>query len=1106
MGNIFISRPILAAVCSAVILLAGAIAIPTLPVADYPNIAPPTVTVQSTFIGANAQAVESSVTNPLEESINGAEELRYISSSSSNNGTSAINATFNLGRDLDKAAQDVQTRVNIAQGLLPAQVKQTGVTVSKNSSSFALAIALTSDNPKYDTTFLSNYADRFVTKAIARVKGVGQVIIFGERKYAMRLWLDPTKLQAFNLTPDDVTSALTGQNVQVAAGAIGDQPAPPTQSYTYNVQVAGRLTTPAEFRNIVVKMGPQYLVRVGDIGRVDLGAENYATNLNFNGKTSIGIGVLQLADANTLQLSKGVKTALDQLALSFPPGVKYRIAFDTSMFVNESIKEVMTTLTLAIALVVLVIFMFLQDWRATMIPAITIPVSLLGTFGLLKAFGFSINTLTLFGLTLATALVVDDAIVVVENIVRYIHEHKKDPKTAAPLAMAEITSAVIATSLVLLAVFVPVAFFPGTTGELYKQFALTIASTISISAFTALTLAPALAALVLESEEPQHNRFMRAVGRFIRGIRTGYAQLLPKVLSHAPAVLITFVALLGATVLMLRIVPSAFVPNEDQGFFVIIGQAPPGVSLQYMTRIMGQTEAIVRSDPDVVDIFSVAGLSFSNSGLNYGPNNGIMFATLKPWGQRKRSLTSIITCPIAGLVGGLMKGGASGPPAASGPPPGGWPQPPLACQDRSAEAIIQRTGGKLFGITGAAVFAFNFPPIQGAGNLGGFDFMVEDQTGLGIPALAQTAGLLEYKANTAVDSRGTPMLSSVFTTFRADSPQVQVNIDRNAVQAMHVKLGDVFDTLQVMLGSDYVNDFNYLNKSYRVYVQADAPFRSQIDDLHGYYVRNDSGAMIPMSAFVTIQHTLGAPTITHYNLFRAMEFNGQPGPGYSSGQAIAEMQTIAKQVLPQGMSYEWTGTSRDQIEAGGLTIIIFGLAVIFVFLVLAAQYESLVDPLIIILAVPLAILGALTAVYVRHWLTVNHFIPGTNDVQNDIFCQIGLVMLVGLASKNAILIVQFGNLLRKQGMPVAEAAVQAAKTRLRPILMTSFAFIFGIMPLVFASGAGENARHSIGTAVVGGMLVSTLLNLLVIPLLYIIIAGFEERWRERSAQRLAPED
>src|SRR5215469_10680202 len=927
-----------------------------------------------------------------------------------------------------------------------------------------MAIALTSDNPKYDTTFLSNYADRFVTQAIQRVKGVGQVIIFGERKYAMRLWLDPAKLQAFKLTPDDVTSALAEQNVQVAAGAIGQQPAPPTQAYSYNVQVTGRLTTPAEFANIVVKQGPGYIIHVSDVGRVNLGAQDYSTNLNFNGKTAVGIGVLQLNDANTLSLSQGVHQQLDELAKSFPPGVKYSIAFDTSMFVNESVHEVMKTLLLAISLVVLVIFLFLQDWRATLIPAITIPVSLVGTFGLLKAFGFSINTLTLFGLTLATALVVDDAIVVVENIVRYIHEHKMDPKTAAPLAMAEITSAVIATSLVLLAVFVPVAFFPGTTGELYKQFALTIASTISISAFTALTLAPALAGLMLESGEVKHNRFMRAVGNFIQNIRTAYRNTLPRVLGRPVLVLGTFVVLLFATVWLFRTVPSAFVPDEDQGFFVMIAQAPPGVSLQYTTKIMDQVQAIVRSEPDVTNVFSVAGIGISNSGFNIGSNNGVMFALVKPWGDRKRA-------------------------------------------SQNVTAMIQRVNGKFFGITGATVFAFNFPPIQGAGNIGGFDLQVEDRTGLGIPALAQTAGLIEYKANTDIDQNHRPKLSSVVTFFRADSAQVQVNIDRNAVQMLHVNLNDVFDTLSVMLGSDYVNDFNYLNKSYRVYVQADAPYRSQIADLSRYYVRNSNGAMIPLSAFVSINRTLAAPNITHYNLFRSMEFNGQPGPGFSSGEAITEMQRILGQLLPPGMSYEWTGTTLDQVEAGGLTIIIFGLAVVFVFLVLAAQYESLVDPLIIILAVPLAILGALGAVYLRHLLVSFGILAPTNDVQNDIFCQIGLVLLVGLASKNAILIVQFGNLLRKQGMPVAQAAVQAAKTRLRPILMTSFAFIFGIMPLVFASGAGANSRHSIGTAVVGGMLVSTLLNLFLIPLLYIIIAGAEERWRERrAATTLAPED
>lgn len=1031
----FITRPIFASVCSAIILLMGAISIPSLPVAQFPNISPPQISVTSEYIGANAETVESSVTNPLEATINGAEGMRYISSSSTSDGASSITATFNLGRDIDKAAQDVQTRVNEAQGLLPAQVKQTGVIVTKNSSTFVMAIAITSDNPKFDSIFLSNYADRYVTEALQRVPGVGNVIVFGERKYAMRLWLDPNKLQAFGITPDDVTTALSEQNVQVAAGQIGQAPAPQGQPYTLNVTVAGRLTTPAEFANIVIKSGTGYLVRVSDVGHVDLGAENYSTNLKFDDKTAIGIGILQLPDANSLTVSKGVTDALAQLAKDFPPGVHYNVAFDSSAFVNESIKEVLQTLALAVALVILVIFLFLQDWRTTLIPACTIPVSLLGTFALLKLFGFSINTLTLFGLTLATALVVDDAIVVIENIVRYVHEHKMDAKTAAPLAMAEIASAVIATSLVLLAVFVPVAFFPGTTGELYKQFALTIASTITISAFTALTLAPALAAVLLEREESRHNAFMRAVAAFIDRVRAWYKRTLPKLVQQRVWVLAIFVILLGATVFILKAVPTGFVPDEDQGYFIVVAQGPPGSSLQYTDKIMEQAYHIIKTEPDVLDVFSVSGFSFFGS----GSNNGIMFGKFKPWSQRTGAYDS-------------------------------------------AQGVIGRLSGKLFGITGASVFAFNPPALQGASNVGGFDLEVEDQANLGIGALATTAGTIEYKANTD------PMLSSVFTTFRADSPQIQLNVDRDAVQALHVKLSDVFDTLQVLIGSDYVNDFNYQNKSYRVYVQADAPYRSRIENLSSYYVKNDSNAMVPLSSFITVQHTLGPPGIYHYNLFRSIEFNGNPKPGYSSGQALDEMQKLMGQILPKGMTFEWTGTSLDQIQAGSVTLVIFGLAVVFVFLVLAAQFESLVDPLIIIMAVPLAILGALSAVWLR-------------GLQNDIFCQIGLVMLVGLASKNAILIVQFGNLLRNQGVPVAQAALQAAQTRLRPILMTSFAFIFGIMPLVFASGAGQNGRHSIGTAVVGGMLVSTLLNLVIIPLLYMIIAGAEDRFRERRRAR-----
>ena len=1033
----FITRPIFASVMSSLVLLAGAISLPSLPVAHYPAISPPQISVQSTYIGANAEAVESSVTNPLEQAINGVEGLRYLSSASDDSGTSNITATFYLGRDQDRAASDVQNRVNVAQGVLPAQVKQTGIAVTKNSSFFVMAIALTSDNPKYDNIFLSNYADRYITQSLKRIKGVGNVIIFGERKYAMRLWLDPAKMQAYGLTPSDVTSALTEQNVQVAAGAIGQPPAPRGQAYEYKVRVAGRLSSVPEFENIIVKSGSGFLVRVKDIGRVNLGAENYATDLNFNGKVSTGMGVLQLTDANSLTVSAGVRAAMDELAKQFPPGVHYNVAFDSTVFVKESVREVIKTLIIAIFLVVLVIFLFLQDWKTTLIPAITIPVSLLGTFALLKVFGFSINVLTLFGLTLATALVVDDAIVVIENIVRYVQEHKKDPIEAAPLAMQEIASAVIATSLVLLAVFVPVAFVPGTTGLLYKQFALTIASTITISAFTALTLAPALAAIMLESGETRHARFMQAVGRFISRIRAGYGRLLPQVMQRRAIVLTTFILLLGLTVYMLRIVPTGFVPDEDQGYFIVIEQAPPGVSLQYNDKIMARLQKLMRSESDILNIFSVSGFSFTG----VGSNNGIMFALLKPWADRKHA-------------------------------------------DQSVQAITNRLNGNFVTVPGALSYAV-VPPAIPTGNIGGFQFEVEDRANLGLQAMAQTAGLIEYRAFQ------TPQLQApVYTAFRVDSPQIQLNIDRNAVEALHVKLSDVFDTLQIMLGSAYINDFNYQNRSYRVYVQADAPYRAHVDDLSRMYVSTSDKKLVPLTSFMSVTHTLGAPEIDHYNLFRSMEFNGSAAPGSSSGQAIQAMQDVAKQSLPQGMGYEWSGVSLDQIEAGSVTILIFGLAVVFVFLVLAAQYESLVDPLIIIMAVPLAILGALTAVWLRH-------------LQNDIFTQIGLVMLVGLSSKNAILIVQFGNLLRQQGMPVREAAIAAARTRLRPILMTSFAFIFGIMPLVFATGAGEASRHSLGTAVVGGMLVSTLLNLFIIPLLYALIAGAEERGRERRALRKA---
>ena len=1033
MKNFFISRPIFAVVCSAVILLVGLVSIPSLPIAEYPKIAPPVVTVTAYYTGANAQAVESAVTTPLEQAINGVQGLRYIASTSGNDGTSQITCTFELGRDLDQAANDVQNAVNSALGRLPNEIKQTGVTVSKNSGSFTMAIALTSTNAKYDALYLSNYADLQITNALKRVPGVGDVLIFGERKYAMRLWLNPQKLQQNRLAASDVVSALQEQNVQVAAGAIGAPPAPQNQPYQIAVRAIGRLSTPDQFSQMILRANPDGgFVRLADVGHVELGAEDYSSRLSYKGKTAIGLGILQLSTANALQLSKGIRSAMATLSQKFPPGVQYEVAFDTTDFVNESIREVLITLLIAILLVVVVIFLFLQNWRTTLVPFITIPVSLIGTFGLMKLLGFSINTLTLFGLTLATGLVVDDAIVVIENISRFIEEKKMEPHAAATEAMREITGAVIAMSLVLLAVFVPVAFFPGTTGQLYRQFALTIACSITISAFNALTLTPALTALFAQGglARPQ-NRFFNTVNRIIQTTRSAYRRSLPLVLARTPLVIGLFVIGLIVTFILFRTTPTAFVPDEDQGYFIVTIQTPEGSSIDATSQVIRKVEGIIGQQSEVVAEFSVAGFSFGGS----GPSHGIMFVRLAPWSERRGSAHSL-------------------------------------------DSILGRIQGPFFGIPNAQVFAFNPPPVQGIGNVGGFQFELEDHQNLGLPALMGTAFAYMRLGNQD------PALKNVFTTFRLNSPQLVLDVDRGKALAVHVPLQNIFSTLQIDLGSEYVNDFDYLNRSYRVYVQAAAPYRARIPDLSQLYVSNDNGDVMPLTQLVKVTRETTAPIITHYNLFRSIEINGQASAGHGSGQAIVAMQKIASQVNPPGIGYEWSGLSLDEIQSGNQTIMIFALGIVFVFLVLSAKYESFTDPLVILFAVPLAIFGALLGLKLRGF-------------QSDVFAQVGYVMLIGLATKNGILIVEFANQLRARGASIVEAARSAAEIRLRPILMTSLAFTFGVVPLVLATGAGSAARRSLGTAVFGGMIVSTLLSLFIIPVLYVVIETAKER-RQRA--------
>jgi HAE1 family hydrophobic/amphiphilic exporter-1 len=1022
--------------------LLGLVCIPLLPIAQFPIIAPPTVTVTATYTGASAQAVEASVVTPLEQSINGVQGLRYIQSQSGNDGSATITCVFNLDRDLDAATNDVQNAVNLANGRLPNEVKQTGVTVSKNStSSYVMAIGMLTDG-RISPVDLSNFVDLNVSNELQRLTGVGNVQVFGDRKYAMRLWVDPKKMADNGVAANDVVNALEEQNVQVASGALGDSPTTGHNPYYISVRATGRLVTPAQFANIILRTNPDGgFVRVGDVGRAELGAESYVPDLRFDRHTSVGIGIQQLPNGNALQISRDVKATMERLSKTFPPGVSYKIAFDSTDFVRDSIKDVTTTLLIAIALVVAVIFLFLQDWRTTLIPSITIPISLIGTFAVMKVLGFSINTLTLFGLTLATGLVVDDAIVVIENIARFIQEKKMPPYQAALEAMREISGAVVATSLVLLSVFVPVGFFPGTTGQLYKQFALTIAISIAISLFNALTLTPVLSSLLLGNVQRPKGSFFRGVNRLIDGTRARYDRFLPGVIRRWPIIMVIFLIALASTGFLFRSTPTGFVPDEDQSFLIVSSQAPEGTSADTMLVVRKKIEDILFRQPEITDVFDVGGFGFTGS----GPNKVLMFVRLVPLAER-----------------------------------GGGPH--------SAGALVGRLYGLLGAVPEASTFPVNPPAIAGLGFQGGIAFELEDRNNKGLLPLAY--GAYGIMGAAATD----PVLTQVYTTFAVDSPQLVADVDRNKVKALGLSLTDVFAAFQVFLGSEYVNDFDYKDRSYRVYVQADAPYRYLVSNLSQIYVHNTSGgAFIPLSALMTETQIKTAPVITHFNLFRSVEINGQPAPGHGSGDAISEMQKLAATVAP-GFSYEWSGISREQIEGGGQAALIFLLGIVFTYLVLAAQYESFIDPLIILLSVPIALLGALGAIFVRNFFLAG--ITHTFEV-SDVYAQVGFVMLVGLASKNAILIVEFANQLRQQGYTIRDAVVRAAETRLRPILMTSIAFILGIFPLVVATGNGAASRNSLGTVVFGGMLVSTFLNLFVVPVLYVLIISIEERLRPR---------
>lgn len=1029
--DFFIRRPVLTIVSAIVVLIVGAISIPTLPVEQYPDISPVQVLVSAEYIGASAPVVEETVTTVLERQINGVQGMRYMSSISGDDGTSSITVTFEQGYNIDIAAVDVLSRVSIAEPQLPNAVRETGVSVSKQSSGTVLGIPYYSEEDQYDSSFISNYLDLYVFDRLKRIEGVAEIETNGERRLAMRIWLDPDRLASRSLTAQDVVDALEEQNLQIGAGNIGQPPAPDGQMYQLSLQAVGRLREVSEFEDIVIRTEANgTLIRLKDVGRAELGAESYNTFARWNGKRAVGTVIRQTpgGNSNALEIAKAIKVELAKLKKDFPPGLNYAIPYDPTQFIVEARKEVVITLIQAIVLVIIVLFLFLQNWRVTLIPACVIPISLIGTFAFIKVFDFSINSLTLFGLTLATGMVVDDAIVVVEEVASKVQEQGMKPHLAAMDAMRSLSGAVIATSLVLLAVFVPVAFFPGTTGQLYKQFALTIAFSIVISTFNALTLTPALSALLIRPKQELGgwlswlNWMFDRMNQAIDSMRRSYQSLLYRMMGFKLIVLALFVASLSVTGWLYINVPTAFLPDEDQGLILNIVQGPDGTSLEYTQQITSEIEQEVLDLPEAMGAFTIGGSGFTGN----NPNNAIVYAPLDAWDNRTK-------------------------------------------REQSQQGIIEGLTEPLSQILKANIISTGLPAIQGLGSFGGFVLQLQDRGDNDLNTFVQYRDELVARANER------PELQGVFSTYTASSPKLQIEINRERAKALQVDVDDILNTLQSFLGSRYVNDFNAFRRTYRVYIQADKQFRSNPEDIGQLYVRSQQGEMIPLSNLVQVNSITGAQTINHYNLFRAIEINGSAAPGYSSGQAIAAIEELAEEILPNNIGYEWSGISLEEVESGGQAPYIFGLGILFVFLVLAAQYENFVDPFIILLAVPLAVLGALLAQSLR-------------GLSNDVYCQVGLVMLIGLASKNAILIVEFANQLREQGLPLVKATVEAAQQRLRPIIMTAVSTLIGIFPLTIATGAGAASRQSLGTAVFGGMIVSTFLSLLIVPILYVVIA------------------
>ncbi len=1050
LSRFFIDRPIFANVIAIVTMLVGGVALFNLPIERYPEITPPTVMVMAFYPGAEAQTLADTVAAPIEQEVNGVENMLYMSSTCSSDGSYKLTVTFEVGTDLDDAQVLVQNRLAVAMPRLPEEVQRQGVTAKKQSTNIVLAVSLFSDDNRYSDLYLANYATLRIKDQLSRVPGVGDVTVIGAGNYGMRIWLDPEKLKSRNLTAREVLQSIREQNTQVAAGQVGSYPAPESNAFQFNVTTRGRLSDPEHFGNIIIKAddretdtssvdpsttaqrgGSARLTRLKDVARIELGSQVYDQWCEINGRPAATLGVFQLPGANALDVADAVRAAMEDIAPSFPDGMKHIIPFDTTVFVEESIGEVYKTLFEAGVLVLIVILVFLQDWRAVLIPATTVPVTIIGAFAAMAALGFSVNMLTLFGLVLAIGIVVDDAIVIVENAAHHIDHNKLPPREATIKAMSEVLGPIIGITLVLLAVFVPTAFLGGITGQLYRQFALTIAATALISAINAVTLKPAQCAIYLRPTKQRKNVFYRAFNNVYDKCEAVYTAIIRRAVRHTILVMALFVALSTFAGWWFMKVPTGFLPTEDQGFAIVAMQLPDAASQTRTRAVVDKVSEILRNTPGVRGWFLLGGQSILDQAV--ASNAAAMYVTLTPWEDR---------------VGN-----------------------PALSQD----AIIGNLMMQFQGVHEAMIFAFPPPAIMGLGVAGGFEMQLQDRAGIGLNELEQMVHEMVAAGNSQSGLMG------LRSTFRAGVPMLYADIDREKVKSLGVSLDEVFSTLQTALGSAYVNDFNKFGRTYQVRVQADQKFRLDPDDIGRLEVRDRQGNMIPLSTVCRIERRLGPQVIPRFNLYPAAQITGSAAPGYSSGQALELLEQMAAQKLPSSMGFDWGGISFQEKRVGSEAIVVFAMAVIMVYLVLAAQYESWLLPAAVILVVPLALLGTVAAVAAR-------------GMDNNVYTQVGIVLIIALASKNAILIVEFARDLRNQGRSILDAAVEASRLRFRPILMTSFAFIFGIFPLVYATGAGAAARQSLGTAVFGGMIAATVLAVFFVPVFYVVMQSLSE-WR-----------